>query len=73
MSVHQPALARQYADRIIGLRDGQIVYDAPARDFDVAALREIYDRVSVSEVQESNNLYQREAPLWSIEHTPSDP
>ena len=45
MSVHQPTLARRYADRIIGLKNGQIVHDAAANRLDATALRTIYDRI----------------------------
>ena len=34
--------ARRYADRIIGLRDGKIVFDGPPQDLDENALSEIY-------------------------------
>src|SRR5208337_3535849 len=41
--LHQPELARRYADRIIGLRCGRIVFDerpSKVRDHDVGALYE---------------------------------
>ena len=41
--LHQPALARRYADRILGLHGGAMVFDAPAAavaDAEVAALYE---------------------------------
>lgn len=44
MSLHQPELAAQYVDRIIGLREGRIVYDRPSADFDRAAITTIYGR-----------------------------
>src|SRR5262249_34274590 len=43
-SLHQVGLARDYADRIIALRDGRILDDAPTRSFDARALEQIYDR-----------------------------
>ena len=42
MSLHQPELASLYAERIIGLRNGRIVYDQPAANLDEAALTTIY-------------------------------
>ena len=50
MSLHQPRLAQQYADRIIGLRAGRIVYDDRAEHFNQAAIQTIYGRsVGVNE------------------------
>jgi len=42
-SLHQVHLATRYADRIVALRDGRIVQDAPAA-FDARALGQIYDK-----------------------------
>jgi len=44
MSIHQPALARRYAERIVGLRQGRLIYDSPAEALDSAAVRTIYGR-----------------------------
>lgn len=35
--LHQPALARRHADRVVGLRDGRVVLDGPP-DLDVSTL-----------------------------------
>ena len=43
MNLHQPALAQRYADRIIGLRRGKIVYDDESRFLNPIALRSIFD------------------------------
>ena len=43
-SLHQVHLAREYADRILALRDGRIVQDAPAGRLDVRAIEQIYER-----------------------------
>jgi phosphonate transport system ATP-binding protein len=47
-SLHQVHLALTYADRIVALRDGKVVEDGPARDFDERALQQIYERDEVS-------------------------
>lgn len=44
MSVHQPALAQRYAERIIGLHQGHIAYDGPAHMLNGQALQAIYGR-----------------------------
>ena len=43
-SLHQVDLARRYADRIIGLRAGQVVYDGLATELTEQALDRIYRR-----------------------------
>jgi len=42
VNLHSIELAQEFADRIIGLRDGRIVFDGPARDVTVETLAEIY-------------------------------
>lgn len=55
MNLHQPALAQRYADRIIGLRQGKIVYDNEARFLNPIALRSIFDPgVNKSQMFSSN-------------------
>jgi phosphonate transport system ATP-binding protein len=43
-SLHQVHLARAYADRIVALRDGRIVEDAPASQLDAKTIEQIYER-----------------------------
>jgi phosphonate transport system ATP-binding protein len=43
-SLHQVHLARAYADRIIALRAGRVVEDAPAAQVDARVLESIYGR-----------------------------
>ena len=45
-SLHKVQLAVTYADRIVALRAGRIVEDAPAARFDTRALDQIYDRTT---------------------------
>lgn len=40
--LHQPHLARKYSHRVIGLRDGKLVFDAPTADIDDAELAALY-------------------------------
>jgi len=42
VNLHSVPLARQYADRIIGLQAGQLVYDRPISEVTEADLNEIY-------------------------------
>jgi phosphonate transport system ATP-binding protein len=41
-SLHQPALALEHADRVVALRGGRVVLDAPAGALDASALAAIY-------------------------------
>jgi phosphonate transport system ATP-binding protein len=45
-SLHQVQLAVTYADRIVALRAGRIVEDAPAARFDTRTIGQIYDRTT---------------------------
>ncbi|OLO05935.1 MULTISPECIES: ATP-binding cassette domain-containing protein [Salinicola] len=42
IALHQHRLALEYFDRIIGLRDGHVVLDAPARELTLAQLDALY-------------------------------
>jgi phosphonate transport system ATP-binding protein len=42
INIHEVDLAVDYADRIIGLSDGEIVFNGPPDDLDQAARDEIY-------------------------------
>mgnify|MGYP002785314715 CR=1 FL=1 len=42
VSLHTPELAKQYCDRIIGLRHGQITFDLPASQVSAEQLDELY-------------------------------
>ncbi|WP_312676559.1 phosphonate ABC transporter ATP-binding protein [Microbacterium sp.] len=44
VNIHLMDLARQYADRMIGLRAGEIVYDGPASEATDADFEQIYGR-----------------------------
>jgi phosphonate transport system ATP-binding protein len=41
-SLHQTDLARRYADRIVALRAGKVVLDAPSTEIDIAQIDSIY-------------------------------
>ncbi|WP_027283750.1 phosphonate ABC transporter ATP-binding protein [Rubritepida flocculans] len=42
VNIHDVALAQEFARRIVGLRQGRIVFDGPAETLDAAALTRIY-------------------------------
>lgn len=41
-TLHQIDLAREFADRIVALRDGEVVFDGPPRDIDAATLHQVF-------------------------------
>ncbi|WP_238912850.1 phosphonate ABC transporter ATP-binding protein [Achromobacter insolitus] len=51
-SLHQVDLAREFADRIVALRHGVMVFDGPASQFDEAAARALYQaaRAEIADV-----------------------
>jgi phosphonate transport system ATP-binding protein len=44
INLHFLDLARQYGERLIGLRDGELVYDGSIADVDDEIFRDIYGR-----------------------------
>ena len=54
VNLHFLDLARAYADRIVGLRDGLLVYDGPGEEADETVFRDIYGRsLTADDVLES--------------------
>ena len=44
INIHHVDLALKYADRVIGIKAGEIVYDGPSKNVDSAVLKQIYGR-----------------------------
>ncbi len=44
--LHQPDLARRYADRVLGLRGGRVVFEAAASRLDAGSVAALYDGVA---------------------------
>lgn len=42
-SLHQVDLAREFADRIVGMRDGRVVFDGAPAEFTDARVKQLYD------------------------------
>ena len=49
LNIHHVELALEYADRVIGIRAGKIVYDGPSKQVDQAVLDANYGEDAVSE------------------------
>jgi len=52
MNIHHVDLALEYADRIIGIRKGEVVFDGKSSMVDQSVLDHIYGRAQSSEVRE---------------------
>lgn len=46
-SLHQVDLARQFADRIVGLRHGRLILDVPASEFTIEHARSLYEGIDL--------------------------
>ncbi len=42
-NLHQPELAREYAGRILGLREGELIFDGPPQELKVNILEQLYE------------------------------
>ena len=51
VSLHQVELAKAFADRIIGLNDGEVLFDGPPDELDEVVLDRIYDRTNNAEAE----------------------
>lgn len=49
VNLHHLDMARKYADRVIGMRAGEVVFDGPVHEATDAAVEEIYQRSLTSE------------------------
>ena len=49
VNMHHLDLARSYADRIIGMRDGQVVFDGPVAEATDEVIEEVYQRSMTAE------------------------
>lgn len=48
-SLHQTDLAREFGDRIVGMRHGRVVFNGPSHRFDAAAEASLYDAAPPSQ------------------------
>ena len=56
VNLHAIDIARQFCHRVIGLRDGQLVFDGPSADLTDSALNEIYDGAPIDEIEPAAGL-----------------
>ncbi len=63
MNLHQPALAKSFADRVIGLRDGKVVYNDSPKLVDADVMNNIFGSKVLKavnpEVINASNPYER--------------
>ncbi|MDR0997272.1 MAG: phosphonate ABC transporter ATP-binding protein [Zoogloeaceae bacterium] len=61
VNLHQVDLARRFADRILGLNAGQLVFDGSPAELDAAALERIYRRAGQSQQPQQQRHFGGEA------------
>ena len=66
INIHDVALAQMYAERIVGLREGSIVYDGPPDDLKPDVLTEIYGKEDWTAVRKRKTKKKK-----SIEEDPT--
>lgn len=55
MNIHHVDLALEYADRVIGIKKGKIIYDGPASNVNEEILQEIYSKTEGDKGEESQS------------------
>ncbi len=62
VNLHFLDLARRYADRIIGMRDGRVVFDGPPSEADDAVFEQIYGRsLTAEDILTAEEIAEEEA------------
>ncbi len=56
LNIHHVDLALEYADRVVGIRSGDLVFDGPAREVTQEILDEIYGGAPVPKAEEAEAL-----------------
>ncbi len=64
-NLHTLDTARAYCDRVIGMRDGRVVFDGPSSELTPTAARDIYGaEAALDESVTSTSIGKAEAPAW---------
>jgi phosphonate transport system ATP-binding protein len=70
ISLHNVALARQYCDRIVALRQGELVYDGPPLGLDIARLQQLYGTQAEQLITAPEPLAQSPSDLHGLAVNP---
>lgn len=70
ISLHNVALARQYCDRIVALRQGVVVYDGPPMGLNTRRLQQLYGAQSEQLIEEQDYDAQSTLGLYRAAITP---
>ena len=70
ISLHNVALARQYCDRIVALRQGELVYDGPPLGLDIARLQQLYGTQAEQLITAPDPLAQSPSDLHGLAVNP---
>ena len=71
-SLHQVNLARQFGERFIGLRDGILVFDGYADEFDLDVIDEIYGHVDLGQWTEGDEAQNNQQKTESTTEATAD-
>jgi phosphonate transport system ATP-binding protein len=55
-SLHQVNIAREFGERFVGLRDGEVIFDGQREDLTAGALEEIYGDIETEELREGTEM-----------------
>jgi len=69
VSLHHVSLAQRYCDRVIALRDGELVYDGPSAALSVAFLQQLYG-TAAEELLHDSAAPHPTAPVPTIQAIP---
>ena len=63
VSLHHVGLARRYCDRVIALRDGQLVHDGPTASLTPPLLRDLYGSTAAELLDDEDGASAEPSPL----------
>lgn len=63
ISLHQVEFARQFADRIVGLHGGRVVFDGVPSELTQAVVQQIYESASITVAEAPDTLGTRPVPV----------
>lgn len=74
-SLHQVPIARQFGERFLGLKDGQLIFDGPIGDLTPETIEELYGTIETGAIRESETESTEEtirAPVTRKRPTEAD-
>ena len=69
INIHDVALAQMFSERIVGLREGSIVYDGSPDDLKPDVLTEIYGKEDWTAVRERKSIKDKDYKIDDVSST----